>query len=611
MHTSPSVKASPAGVAANAQTAAGAREHQPPRPPTGTQIVPPGEGELSEEVKSVARLGQAMGSISPGLPDKDRSSTSSSSESKQSSYPLPALAPARLSPDDVPSGLRAEKRDSSTDSSSADATPPVTRIPPVEFHDTSPNTAGGESAIPQVLVPTAEQGWAAGLSEAPPLTSNVHGEWTTSSNVFNDATAAGYEDEADSNNPEQAGEVVDGSVLPDTAGCAGDEGGAVRPSPLLAPISSDAFGQPLGESGVRGSPSPFVNTSSPLTRDRNGGREASLFGPDAGHDDDHDEPRDVAVSGAADLFATHAPTRAADELFPSESIEVDGGQIVKDNVEQGEGDHDDLFRQGPPPETLVAPPPSLPNPWGSSPIKQPLPEPKRWPTKPGTGFDRPLTPLSKESPTLLAAGSPSKETGAVLAAFCDPASTSDKSHPVHHVTFRDEFGGDDGRAFQASPPPTSFMKPARASTAGSRNRWQDHDAASSSIGKAGADGGNAEPGTSSPLNVASKPSTFTATKPAPFRYGSAGGFVAGHGRGAGGKGWGSGGPGPATTSRDRSERDPDVKPAGVIAVFGFGGRLLCMHPRPKLRLAPAPGVVPSPDDGHPLRKGPVKVTHLK
>ncbi|CAN0600996.1 unnamed protein product, partial [Ectocarpus sp. 12 AP-2014] len=50
-----------------------------------------------------------------------------------------------------------------------------------------------------------------------------------------------------------------------------------------------------------------------------------------------------------------------------------------------------------------------------------------------------------------------------------------------------------------------------------------------------------------------------------------------------------------------------VTPAGVVASFGFGGKLVTMHPRRKIRLAPAPGVVPSPDDGPTLRKGPVNV----
>ncbi|CAM9634879.1 unnamed protein product, partial [Laminaria digitata] len=63
-----------------------------------------------------------------------------------------------------------------------------------------------------------------------------------------------------------------------------------------------------------------------------------------------------------------------------------------------------------------------------------------------------------------------------------------------------------------------------------------------------------------------------------------------------------------TDHRSAAAREPGVRPPGVIAVFGFGGRLVCMHPRRKLRLACAPGVAPSPDEGPALRKGPVTVS---
>lgn len=434
--------------------------------------------------------------------------------------------------------------------------------------------------------PTTAQGWMAGLSEAlqpesgekAPPSGDLSKSGATADKVGGAVT---QRDEGGAN----------GSKRAESDSPAGADVEGRRPTPPPPSLSTDAFGQPVGPFGVTACPSPFVNTSSPLTRGRNGGREESLFGTADAADGGDAGAGDPAVSSAAYLFATHAPAPAADELFSSRGADIpeprttDARQSVGRLVEGG-ANAANVFSHEPPPETPALPPPSLPNPWGSSPLKQPLPEPKRWPTKGGTGFDRPLTPLAAEMGPVREISSSSGEAGAIPAAF-------DESTGNECGADNGGFGGKAGRnAFQA--PPASFMPPVAVSTGVTAKPWENIGRGPS-LQAAGVDG-----------TFASASKTL-APQPSLTRYPNTGGFKGYKGRSVGG-GWGLGVPATGTPAATEAPRDPNVKPPGVIAVFGFGGRLVCMHPRPKLRLAPAPGVVPSPDDGPALRKGPVNVS---
>lgn len=354
-----------------------------------------------------------------------------------------------------------------------------------------------------------------------------------------------------------------------------------RPPP--PPLSSDVFGLTAGEIGVTAGPSPFVNTSSPLTRGRNNGQEPFMFGGDGSGDGENGGSGDV--SGAADLFATEAPARAADELFSSHRSDAheatsDAGQSSGPSG-SGSGPDSSMFSQGPPPE--APPPPSLPNPWGSSPLKHPLPEPKRWPTKGVTGFDRPLTPLATEQkvPGGENAAAASAEAGAIPAAFSGAAEAEFKDS-------KRRVAGAPGRVAPASFMPPAVAAPRLGAAVAGTQSW-----------KSGSNGS---------FDGASRRSAAVAAKPAPSFYGHGGGG-GGFGRYSGRSGdaaWGSGSAKGATAA-DSAARDPSVRPPGVFAVFGFGGRLVCMHPKRKLRLAPVPGVGTSSGDGPALRKGPIKV----
>lgn len=406
---------------------------------------------------------------------------------------------------------------------------------------------------PPAMLPATDQQWVAGLSGATALV------------------------------------ISDGQGGPsDEISRAGDDGSDVaRPSP--PPISSDFFGldAAAGEIGVTAGPSPFVNTSSPLTRGRNGGLEPSMFGAD-GVDGDGKNGGSGDVSGAADLFAAEAPARAADELFCSYGPD-EHKATSRPNGSASAADTS-VFSQGPPPEVPVPRPSSLPNPWGCSPQRQPLTEPKRWPTKAGTGFDRPLTPLSTEQKIPgggHAAGAASAEVGAIPSEFFGQEDTAE---------FKDSRKGVAGGVGRAAP--ASFMPPVVAAP---------------TIGADVATAHGWEVGSNGSLDAASRCSVqaaataVVAVKPASNLYARGGSFGGRSDHRSGDAGWGSGSAtGTAVTSL--VVRDPSIRPPGVFAVFGFGGKLICMHPKRKLRLAPVPGAATSGGDGPALRKGPVKVS---
>lgn len=460
------------------------------------------------------------------------------------------------------------------------------------------------------------QGWMTDLSEAALPNAGVQGREPGSTS--DDSPNAGFSN---------AGAMGEGGVGGDndprhitaafgTGGTSAPSSPQQPPTPALnvsgEPPAAQTSTAPEALSlvqAVAAGPSPFVNTSSPLTRSRNkGGQEASMFGA----------ADDAADEGAADLFATEAPARAADELFSSEpgtATDAAGGA----GGAGGGANDTGMFSQGPPPETPVLPPPSLPNPWGSSPLKQPLPEPKRWPTKGGTGFDRPLTPLAATekvsgtgSPRATAAGA---EAGAVPSAFFGPASGEfgDDDGGFGGPGADEDSGGGGLEGKASEKPPVAGSVPGIAPA----KPWENGISSSG----AGGPGGGGVPAEVLRPNSSAPPAS---SKLSSSRFGVAGGFRGFSGRGdAGGGGaggaWGgssalaaAAGVAAATvaagTVPDRAAREQGVTPAGVIASFGFGGKLVTMHPRRKLKLAPAPGVPPTPDGGPALRKGPVNVS---
>lgn len=441
---------------------------------------------------------------------------------------------------------------------------------------------------PPTIRENTDQGWLAALSEAAPSEAIKQGP---SSSELSEAGAS--IDKVSVVVPQQDGGSSSngGGIKWDSVVSIGNDGASnnkvchaqALPPP---PLSSALFGQSVEDFGVTARPSPFVNTSSPLTGGRKGGLDTSLFGPDAAESDDGNVS---TASGAADLFASHAPVRAADELFCSQDpvlaeatpSAAPGQQSLGDGGKGGNTNNANLFLESPPPETPIEPPPSLPNPWGSSPIKQPLPEPRRWPTKAGTGFDRPQK--NTKNPAREINSFSSRGAGAIPAAFFGAVENENDNFGV-------ENGGEgetESKPFQGAPAP-SFLPAASPTGFATAKPFE---------------GGNSDGSFD-----AARANTLTpaVVKPTVGRYGHAASFKGFNGQHSG-TGWGAGGMAAGTASTECYPREQGVRPPGVIAAFGFGGRLVCMHPRRKMRLAPVPGVVPSPDDGPALRNGPVKV----
>lgn len=363
--------------------------------------------------------------------------------------------------------------------------------------------------------------------------------------------------------------------------------------------SNNPFGSSAGGFGVTGRPSPLVNISSPLTRPRKSG-EPSLFGTDGAGEPD-EGGNGAQVDKARDLFAANAPAGSADSLFTAcgTGAPETSAPSFGDDSQGGESEMDP-FLQGPPPQvTTPQPQSSLPNPWGSSPLKQPLPAPKVWPTKGGTGFDRPLTP-SKPAPGPLrgaAAGD-----GAIPAAFFGSANDEANAgaEPSYGGHARTEDGGSNypgggqKKSFPAVPAPTVDAQWANTNGAFSAS-------AISRTNEMSPHGYRSRPGRSS------SSSSNSAANPA--GYVGNGNFMEQNGSSTGAFGGSSGSVPASSTAGTVVERGRSVKPPGVIAMFGFGGRLVCMHPRRKMRLASATGLEPSADEqgASRLRKGPVKV----
>lgn len=365
--------------------------------------------------------------------------------------------------------------------------------------------------------------------------------------------------------------------------------------PPDAPDASTDFGIPAR-------PSPFVNTSSPLTALAEGDRPGLFEG-----DQDADgagSGAGVVEGGAADVFAAAAPAGTADALFDGSDpsgLGMASGAVAGDSRGGGGGgggmksEAGNPFAMGPPAEAPAPQPTtSLPNPWGSSPLTKPLPAPKAWPTKGGVGFDRPTSPRgsAKEAPPPhgFSLGRPAV-SGAVPNAFLDP---------------RDD--GVPGAA--ATPPSLATDSSGQRDASNAPTAWAN--------GKGDGRSRYANPGTA---GARESPSMGLLRRSvSPFGSSSSMGSAAsvrppmdGVARGPGGGGAGGRGAGrvPATPPGTRAggKRDAKVKPPGVIARFGFGGRLVCMHPRRKMRLASAGRGHQSHDEpeGSQLRKGPVKV----
>lgn len=382
-------------------------------------------------------------------------------------------------------------------------------------------------------------------------------------------------------NPKNLSSVMGGDESNENHGGGGNGNGGTK-VPILPTLATDVFVS-SGDFGVTARPSPLVNTSSPLTRRPNAG-EPSLFGAEDSDGENGKARAGDAADGAASLFAAHAPAGSADALFTPQGSDPRAPAAAGGDDRRSFGDNGssgnpitsvDPFSEGPPPKNLLTLPTSLPNPWGSSPQKQPLAAPKLWPTKGGTGFDRPVAP--KNTPSRPAESS-SERADAIPAAFVTPAVTDDHGSLGGSALHPREVEGTRGNAFSGRSMAASFMPPGVS---------------------------------------AARPAAKYSSNLGPNRSGgsAATGFKGPHGGGMPVGGWGSGLRTTVDSSMagaDNSARDPSVKPPGVIAVFGFGGRLVCMHPRQKMRLASAPGVERLEDE-HPgnscrLRKGPVKVS---
>lgn len=592
------------------------------RLPLPTHGAPKREAGRATGTADVAKLGRAMGMISTeGPPEPVRAfgaQTAGVCETKRDGPPEPSAGAAETVTNASGGGdagcTPSSVAVASNQGPCADVAgreDPVEELKlPCEHGNPSAPAATPQTQSAPPTSSTSDQGWMTGLSEAA-LPDAGGQEPASSSDLSKAAGAASDGVFRDDNNPQ------------DISAAFGSEGGSASTSPQMPPASaSNAPGEPPAAErtaavpealsvGVAAGPSPFVNTSSPLTRSRNkAGQEQSMFGV-----------ADCAVDGesetcAADLFATEAPARAADELFSSgpgaAAVAAGNVDVHRGGSSGGSGNDTSVFSQGPPPETPAVPPPSLPNPWGSSPLKQPLPEPKRWPTKGGTGFDRPLTPLAATEKASEAgppqAGGAEAGAGAragdIPSAFFGPGSGD--SGDDNNGGFGDGDGGPEGQAFDKSPVagPLAGMSPAKP--------WE-------SGGSSNAGG----PSSGVPGETASR--TNSSASPAPsklafsrFGAGPAGGYKGFSGRSeASGGAWGGSSALAAaaemaaatvTAGADRATREQGVTPAGVIASFGFGGKLVAMHPRRKIKLAPAPRVPPTLDDGPALRKGPVNVS---
>lgn len=381
------------------------------------------------------------------------------------------------------------------------------------------------------------------------------------------------------------------------------------PQPIF--LSPDLFGEHILDSRVSSQPSHLVNKDSPLTRPR---KEKSLFDNDSPECEDGGEGN-KSVSSAADLFSTEAPAAPADELFPvqppeaSEVTPYGAGRSFEGNVEGGNDNHDP-FSQGPPPLSLQ----SLPNPWGSSPLKQPLPGPKRRPTKGGTGFDRPpVQPPLPSDKTLghgMATGFEDAE-GGVPAAFVDLGSQGAGEGGFDAVPESGaKAGGNTSRAAPASfMPPFVTPDSSTASAFVTKPRENNRRAPPSDVVEVSRE--SLPLPTGNPFASVRRPAAPSAVLPAagkPVHHRVSSGFSV---KSGGSGGWGSTAAAAAATGgADKSQRDPNVRPPGVLAMFGFGGKLVCTYPRQKIKLAPAPGVVPPPDDGSEFRSGPVMVRRI-
>lgn len=330
--------------------------------------------------------------------------------------------------------------------------------------------------------------------------------------------------------------------------------------------------------GVTAQPSPLVNTSSPLTRPRN---VPSLFGTEDREDGGSGEnvqARDGdanTVGEAEGLFATHAPAGSADSLFTVQDTDSQAGAAADGSGGGNRTECVDPFSQGPPPERPPTPSTSLPNPWGSSPQNQPLSAPKVWPTKGGTGFDRPLAPTNLSESIRTLPESSLGGAGTIPAAFGDPPAATSELATIKNEGDPHTLGGSKLRPKVGENPDTTF--PSRVKQA--------------SI----------------------MPSGVPSMRPTAKYSAAAPSFRRSHGGVMPMENWRPGAAAASSTAAvDNSMRDPGVKPPGVIAMFGFGGKLVCMHPRQKMRLASAPGIDRPGDEhtGNPprLRKGPVKVS---
>lgn len=379
------------------------------------------------------------------------------------------------------------------------------------------------------------------------------------------------------------------------------------PQPIF--ISPDLFGEHILDSRVSSQPSHLVNKDSPLTRPR---KEKSLFDNESPECEDGGEGN-KSVSSAADLFATEAPAAPADELFAAQPPEASGatpygaGRSFEGNVEGGNDNHDP-FSQGPPPLPLQ----SLPNPWGSSPLKQPLPGPKSRPTKGGTGFDRPPVqpplPADKTSGHAIPTGFEDAE-GGIPAPFVDLGSQGAGEGGFDTVPESGaKAGGNTARAAPASfMPPFVTPDSSTASAFVAKPRENNRRALPSDVVEVSRE--SLPVPTGNPFASFRRPAAPSAVLPAagkPVHHRVSSGFSV---KSGGSGGWGSTAAA-ATGGVDKSQRDPNVRPPGVLAMFGFGGKLVCTYPRQKIKLAPAPGVVPPPDDGSEFRSGPVMVRKI-
>lgn len=603
------------------------------------RLLPPPHGAPKREAgrtaraADVAKLGRAMGMPSTATPESVRPIGAQTGDNR--------VCEAKC--DDPPKPSAGETVSRASEGGDADGTPSSVAT---SNQDPYAGLPSRESPVPAEaeVTPSCEPGQFSAAAEtsqahhpSPPTSSARDQGWMTDLSEAALPDAGGLGPAASPSDLLNAGAISDGVARDDndprdiSAAFGSDGSSSASGSPKRPPTSaSNVAGEPAAARtsavpealslGVAAGPSPFVNTSSPLTRSRNkAGQEVSMFGAadDAvdGESEEAGDSRSKVSGGAADLFATEAPARAADELFSSEPGAT--GAAGSADGPGGSADDTSMFSQGPPPEVPAVPPPSLPTPWGTSPLKQPLAEPKRWPTKGGTGFDRPLTPLAATE-RVLETGSPrAGQAGAIPSAFFGPASGE---------------LGDDGGGFGGAGAGTgggagggglegqAFDKPAVAGRPAPgiapAKPWEG--GSSNAGGPSG--GGGGVPGEASRTNSSVPPAS---SKLSSSRFGVAGSFKGFSGRselggGAGGA-WGgssalaaaAGMAAVATVPTDCAAREQGVTPAGVIASFGFGGKLVTMHPRRKIKLAPAPGVPPTPDDGSTLRKGPVNVSRVK